>query len=112
MTDQPNSNLPWAEQFRIVAKKWVEADAAASLLEDTRSARLSQMMLAFDDNTSMAKREMIVKASEEWMAINKEISDARKGANMLRVQKEYIDKKFHEWNSMEASQRAEMKLTR
>lgn len=31
---------PISEEFRLVAKKWAEADAAASLLEETKSAVL------------------------------------------------------------------------
>jgi hypothetical protein len=33
-----DSNLPLSEQFRIVAKKWVDADSAASILEESKSA--------------------------------------------------------------------------
>ena len=35
---------PISEEYRIVAKQWVDAEAAASLLEDTKSAVLAQKM--------------------------------------------------------------------
>ncbi len=59
------SNEPLSEQFRIVAKQWVEADAAASVLEETKSAVLSQRMLALGEMT-VSKAEMTVKGSPEW----------------------------------------------
>jgi len=44
-----DSNLPLSEQYRLIAKKWVDADAAASILEETKSAYLSSCMLALGD---------------------------------------------------------------
>ena len=42
----PEAERSIAEMFRIAARQWVEAEAAASILEDTKSAVLSQQMLA------------------------------------------------------------------
>jgi len=105
MTD----NLPLSEQFRIIAKKWVDADCAASLLEETKSAMLSQMMTALGD-MPVSRAEMTVKASPEWIEHVKLMVEARNKASLLKVQLEYIRMKFHEWQSHEATKRAEMKL--
>lgn len=105
MTD----NRPISEQFRIIAKAWVDADAAANILEDTKSAVLSQKMLALDEK-SVAKAEMIVKASDEWTEHVSKIVEARKEANRLKVQMEYLRMKGMEIQSSEASKRAEMRL--
>lgn len=104
MTSQPIS-----EEYRIVAKQWVDAEAAASMLEDTKSAVLSQMMLKLGD-MPVSKAEMQVKASEDWNDFIHKMVEARKKANLLKVQLEYIRMRSSEWQSMEASKRAEMRM--
>ena len=106
---EPSSNLPWSEQFRIVAKSWVDAEAAASLLEDTKSAVLAEKMLALGD-MPVSKAEMIVKGSKEWRGELLSITTNRQVANRLKVQMEYIRMKFMEWQSQNATKRAEMRL--
>lgn len=108
---EPSSNLPWSEQFRIVSKDWVDAEAAASLLEDTKSAFLAQKIAELGD-MPVNRAEATVKASPEWVDYVRKMIDARKAANRRKVQLEYLRMKFTEWNSAEASQRAEMRLTR
>lgn len=102
-------NLPWSEQYRIVAKSWVDADAAASLLEDTKSAFLSQRMQRHAD-LAVSKAEAIVKSSPEWSDFIEKMVAARKQANLLKVQLEYLKMKFQEWSSENATKRAEMRL--
>jgi hypothetical protein len=104
-----DSNLPLSEQYRVVAKKWVDADAAANLLEDLKSAFLSQKMTELGDvPVSHAERE--VKASAEWDAYIVKMNNARKQANLLKVNLEYIKMQSMEWQSENANRRAEMKL--
>jgi hypothetical protein len=104
-----DSNLPLSEQFRIVAKKWVDADSAASMLEETKSAVLSKMMASLGD-MPVSKAEMQIKASDEWHDYIKSMVEARERAALLKVQLEYIRMKFHEWQSHSANRRAEMRL--
>lgn len=103
------SNLPLSEQFRIVAKKWVDAEAAATILEDTKSAVLAERMTALGD-MPVNRAETTVKASPEWREHITAIVTARKEANQLKVQMEYIRMRSGEWQSAEATKRAEMKL--
>jgi hypothetical protein len=103
------SNLPISEEYRIVAKQWTDAEAAASLLEDTKSAVLSQMMVALGD-MPISRAEMQVKASDDWSDFIHKMVEARKKANLLKVQLEYIRMRSSEWSSLEASKRAEMRL--
>ncbi len=103
------SNEQLSEQYRIVAKRWVEAEAAASLLEDTKSAVLSQQMLALGE-MPVSKAEMLTKANPEWIDHIKKITEARAAANLLKVQLEYLRMKSGEQASAEASKRAEMRL--
>tara|TARA_B110000503_G_scaffold139464_1_gene227917 strand:- start:277 stop:591 length:315 start_codon:yes stop_codon:yes gene_type:complete len=103
------SNQPISEEYRIVAKNWVDAEAAASLLEDTKSAVLAQKMAALGD-MPVSKAEMQVKASDDWTDFIEKMVEARKRANLLKVQLEYIRMRSSEWSSFEASKRAEMRL--
>jgi hypothetical protein len=104
-----DDNLPLSEQFRIIAKKWVDADSAASLLEETKSSFLSKKMAAHGD-MPVSRAEMMVKASSDWSDYIKTMVEAREKAALLKVQLEYIRMRFHEWQSHEATKRAEMKL--
>jgi hypothetical protein len=104
-----DANLPLSEQFRVIAKKWVDADSAASMLEETKSSVLAQMMAGQGD-MPVSCAEMNVKASGEWREYVKSMVEAREKASLLKVQLEYIRMRFHEWQSHEATKRAEMKL--
>src|SRR5512139_221569 len=96
------SNLPISEQYRIVARKWVDAEAAASILEDTKSAVLSQRMAVLGD-VPVSHAERSVKASEFWDKHVHSIVDARKQANLLKVQLEYLRMRAGEQASSEAT---------
>lgn len=103
------SNLPISEQFRLVAKEWVEADSAARLLEETKTAVLAQRKkLLGDMPDTHAEKE--VKASAEWHDFVAGMVKARTQANLKKVQLEYIKMQFAEAQSYEATKRAEMKL--
>jgi hypothetical protein len=104
-----NSDPLLSEQFRIVAKAYVDADSAASLLEETKSAVLARMMLSLGD-MPVSRAEMQTKASPEWIEFVTNMVEARKKAAFLKVKMEYIRMKFSEWQSIEASKRAEMRL--
>ena len=102
-------NKPISEQFRLVAKQWVDADNAARMLEESKTAVLSQRMALLGDvPVSHAERE--VKASQEWQDWIKGMVEARTRANLLKVQLEYVRMQFSEAQSFEATKRAEMKL--
>lgn len=103
------SNRPWSEQFRLVAKDWVEKDGAARMFEETKTAVLAQRMKAMGD-VPAAHAERDVKASDEWREFIKSLVDAKTAANLAKVKMEYIRMKFNEWQSAEANKRAEMKL--
>lgn len=103
------SNVPLSEQFRLIAKKWIDADAAASILEETKSAFLAQRM-AEQGDVPVSRAEMAVKASQEWAEYVESMVNARKQAALLKAQLEYIRMQFTEQQSVEATRRAEMKL--
>lgn len=100
---------PISERYRIIAKEWVELDHAARLMEETKSAVLSQRMAALGD-MPVSKAELAVKASNEWHEFVKALVDARSAANLKRVELEWIRMRFSEQQSREATERAERKL--
>jgi hypothetical protein len=97
------------EQYRLAAKQWVELDAAASMLEETKSAVLAQRMVSLGD-MPVSRAEMQVKASDEWAQFVSEMVNARKSANLEKVKLEWIRMRFNEQQSAEATRRAEMKI--
>jgi hypothetical protein len=98
-----------SEQFRLAAKDWVEKDSAANMLEETKSAILSQRMAALGD-MPVSKAEMAVKASEEWRDFIERMVSARTAANLAKMKMEFIRMRFSEWQSKEATARAERKM--
>lgn len=105
----PSANLPWSEQFRIVAKQWVDADAAADILEQLKSATLSQLITELGD-MPVNRAEAKVKSDTEWQSYIRNMVEARQKANKLKVQMEYLRMKFSEWQSHEATKRTEARL--
>jgi len=108
----PVSDRPISEQYRIVAKEWVDAEAAAHLLEETKSVVLEQRKNALiaSTNISDAAAERLVKASDEWHEHVKVICRARAKANLLRVKLKYVEMRHREWVGANADARAELRL--
>lgn len=79
------------------------------MLEETKSAVLSQRMAALGD-MAVSKAELQVKASTEWREFVEGMVRARTSANLAKVKLEWIRLKFNEWQSEAATKRAEMKL--
>ena len=103
------SNAQLSEQYRLAASDWVDADAAATILEELKSATLSQCMVALGD-MPVSRAEMQVKASPEWKAYVENMVAARKAANRMKVKLEELRMRHAEQQSAEASRRAEMRL--
>lgn len=100
-----------SEEFRLVAKTWVDAEAAAHLLEETKSAVLAQKMAALGD-MPVNRAELTVKASTDWHEQLAKIVEARKEANLRKVQMEYVRMKFSEWQAADANSRNERRMSR
>lgn len=102
-------DLPLSEQFRLIAKRYVDADAAANLMEEAKSAFLARLMTAKGD-IPVSKAEMMVKASDEWDGYIRKMVLNRSEAARLKAQMAYIQMRFQEWQSENATRRAEMRL--
>lgn len=103
------ADLPLSEHFRVAAEKWCDANAAAEILEEGKGAFLSQKMLATGE-TAVSKAEMIVKGSKEWADYIKAMCAARDKANRMKMQLELVRMQHSEWQSKEATARAERRL--
>lgn len=103
---------PLTEQYAIAAHEWVDAESAASLQEDLKSAVLAEMMADAMANgaKSIAAAEQAVKATPEWREHVTRIVEARKVANRCKVTLEYLRMKFQEEMSRAANERLEAKL--
>jgi hypothetical protein len=102
-------NRPLSEQYRVAAKLWVEADAAANLLEESKGAFLSQLMARRGD-MPVSRAELQVKSGAEWEGYIIKMVEARKAASLLKVQLEFIRMRHAEEQSANANRRAEMRL--
>lgn len=113
MSEEASSNYPISERFRIVAKQWVEADQAASLMEETKTAVMSQMIgKILEGNLGLPfnKAEIAAKSSEEYREFITQMVHHRSRANLLKVKMEYLRMQAQEWTSAEANARSEKRL--
>ena len=109
MDEMRPDNRPPSELFRLSAKEWVDNDAAARMLEESKSATLARLITEQGDK-AVNRAETNVKSSETWQAYITDMVNARTKASLAKVKMEYYRMKFHEWQSAEASKRAEMRL--
>jgi hypothetical protein len=105
----PSDDLPWSEQFQIAGEDWAEKEAAASLLEDCKSAVMAQRQAMLGD-MAVNKAEQVVKASPDWTEYIEQTIEARKAANKAKVNMEAMRMKFNEWQNTEANARTEARL--
>src|SRR5512139_389183 len=104
------SNLPLSEQYRIVAKQWVDQDNAATILEETKSSVLAEMkaeLIKADPNLADNAADRMVRATKEWREWVINMVNQRTMANRLRMQLKYIEMRHSEHQSFEATKRAE-----
>lgn len=88
---------------------WADADAAASLLEETRKSVLARLMNEATA-TTVAAKEMFALADEEYRAHIDGMVTARKAANKARVRYDSAKVLAELRRSEESTRRAEMTL--
>lgn len=98
-----------AEIYLEAAESWCDLENAANLLEDTKSAIFSQMVLAHQ-GISNSKAELLTRASEEWLSHVTKIVDARTKANRAKIRVEYTKMRAWEETSRAADNRIQSKL--
>lgn len=88
---------------------WADADAAASLLEETKKSLLAQLMQEAD-STSNAGKEMLALAHPDYRKHVDGMVSARKAANKARVRYDSAKVLAEMRRSEESTRRAEMTL--
>lgn len=102
-------NIPISEQWHRAATKWADLNAAADMLEEGKSAYLSQRMAALGD-MPVSKAELAVKSSEDWASYVKKMVKARQQANLAKIEAEILKMRFTEWQAADANNRQQMRM--
>lgn len=101
----------WPEQYRVAAKEWVDKNAAADLLEQTKTATFAEKTQPLiESGMAVNKAETQIKASDDWHTYLEEMVAARKAADFARVKLEYIRMKFKQQEGKNYAVRAEMNM--
>lgn len=103
------SNVSWADRYREMGEDWADKEAAAQLLEDTKSAVMAQWQTELGD-LPVNRAEQTVKASARWRSYIQDTVDARKAANLAKVRLEATRMKAMEYQAKEANNRTEMRI--
>lgn len=113
--NMPRRERPISEEFRIVAKAWCDADAAASIMEEMKTTTLETMksaIIAREGPMADNRAERMAKSSDDWDKYIRSMCENRAKANRLKAQLEYLRMKFSEAQSIEATARHEARLGR
>jgi hypothetical protein len=102
MNERPN--IPLSEQIYRAGTAWAERNAAAQLLEESKTAYLSQSKSKLGDIPDN-KAERIVKASDDWSEYIERMVDARREANLARVKYDALKARMSEWIASDANHR-------
>jgi hypothetical protein len=104
-----DSNLPLSEQYARKGALWVDAEAAASLMENSKTVVMSQRVKALGDMPS-TRAEHIVRATPEWEQFIRDMVEARRLANQYKIEREVIKMRHSEWVGEDANHRAAARL--
>lgn len=102
-------NRPYSEIYRMAGEDWADKEAAAQLLEDSKSAVMAQWQTELGD-IPVNRAEQIVKASARWRDYIQDTVDSRRAANKAKVYLESVKMRAMELHAAEANQRTEMKI--
>jgi putative sterol carrier protein len=105
----PSDDLPWSEKYRMAGEDWCDKEAAATILEDSKSAVMAQWQTELGD-IPVNRAEQTVKASTRWADYIRHAVDARKAANLAKIRLEVVRMKAMEYQSKEANTRTELKI--
>lgn len=103
------SDRPWSEVYGEAGRDWAEKEAAASLLEDAKSAVMAQRQAMLGD-MPVNRAEQTVKASPDWMDYIEKTVAARKEANLAKVKMETVKMRYQEALNAEANLRLETRM--
>jgi hypothetical protein len=103
-----------ADKYSMVGARWIDEDNAARLLEESKTPVLEQRkaeLIKADPTLADNAAERMAKADASWHKWIREMCNARTRANKLKIALKVTDMRHSENQSVEATKRAEMKLT-
>lgn len=110
MEGENRDNRPLSVIYAEVGQAWAHAHAHAEILEDTKSAFLSQRITQLYADLPVNRAEALVKASDEWEKRIHDTVKARLDANLLKVKLDSIRMAHSEWQSEAANERVQARL--
>jgi len=100
---------PWSDIYEEAGIAWADAEAAAQLLENCRSAMFAEWCTEQGD-IPVNRAEQTVKAQPRWKEYNEKMVQARKDANKAKIRLESIKMRAMEEHAKQANYRAETRL--
>ncbi len=104
-----SNEFPFSENYRLAGEIWADLEAAAQLLEETKSAIMAQRQSMLGE-MPVNRAEQTVKASLEWEEHLKTIVEARKKANLAKVALKVAEMEYYQNQAREANARAEIRM--
>lgn len=104
-----------SEMVRVAECAWIEKQAKAGEMEDSKPILLAQMVMNLRKEgaaRSDAEAERIARTSEEFKKFLREFHNIKKQANLLKAGWRHIDREYWSSVSHEASERAQMRMSR
>ena len=115
VTEMPEKEHSLVEQFRIVSKQHAEADAEWYFMAEFKTAMLETMksnIIADRGDMPDNKAERLVKSGPDWKDWVQKMADAKKHANLLRAQMDWIKMKERALDREHWDGRSERKMGR
>ena len=103
-----DNEFPFSEQYRLAGEAWADKEAAAQLLEDTKTATLAQWVAELGD-MPVNRAENIIKAEDRWTELIEDIVAARKVANLAKVHLKVAEMRYYEHQAKQANTRTELR---
>jgi hypothetical protein len=113
--EMPERERSIAEQFRIVAHQYCDADAAANLMKDLKETTLEQIktdIITRDGHMADNKAERLARTSQDWIDYITNMNTHRTKANKLRLQLDYLRMLDRKEDREAWMARSEMKIHR
>ncbi|OUS46640.1 hypothetical protein BE221DRAFT_145631 [Ostreococcus tauri] len=98
-------------QMQHLGQKWADAHAEAEMLEEAKKCVLSTITLHYiEDGNAKSAAEVHAYASQEYQEHIKKMVEARRRANVAKIELESIKTHLNLTRTYEATRREEMKL--
>lgn len=101
------------EEWRILAKQWVQADSRVDELEEGRKMLLAELKLALiKAGSKLGAAEDEARISQQFKNYVRKYHDAKRVANDLRIDMKNAELAYWERNNAEATERSERRMSR